>query len=84
MPEKCRVESCSQSNIVDSNENLVNRALSIMCDINDDLFEFKVVSTTPLISGEKCEYLDDDVTTSGALNAIIFRWTGIDDSRQEI
>ena len=46
-----------------------------MCDINDDLFEFKVNSKTPLISGEKCEYLNDDVTTKYVPNEVIFRWS---------
>ena len=52
-----------------------------MCDINDDLFEFKVNSETPIISGEKCEYFDDKVTRFGALNEVIFRWTNTKESR---
>ena len=75
LPEKCHIQMIFLSAIFGSTENLNNRALSIMCDINDDLFEFKVNSETPIISGKKCEYLNDDVTTKYVPNEVIFKWS---------
>jgi hypothetical protein len=62
----------SLPNFIDFNENLVNRASAIICDIKYDSFEFKVNSSKPI---DKCEYLDNDVKSSEGLDELIFKWT---------
>ena len=72
LPEKCRIERVSLPNFINFNENLVNRASAIICDIKDDSFEFKVNPSKPI---DKCEYLDNDEKSSEGLDELIFKWT---------
>ena len=62
LPERCRIESWSAQ---------FSQRFFIICDINNNEFEFKFKESTSLINiDQKCEFED--------LNLLLFRWTSND------
>lgn len=79
LPEKCRIKKIPLPITLNYNEILDVKVPAIVCDINDDLFEFKVKSSTPLINKNKfCENGKSELTL-GKEN-VIFRWTNTKES----
>ena len=71
LPDRCHLQKLSTFHTYDNSEKAGNEFLSIMCNINDNSFEFNFKQPMPLIEGEYC----NNSEPIDRLSFIVFRWT---------
>jgi hypothetical protein len=75
LPEKCRIKRMPLSVASVYNEHIDKIVSVIVCEINDDSFEFEVKSSKPLITGDFCEFEENDNDWISGMFNVLFKWT---------